>query len=73
MNYKLYSDVILLRDLPEEGLCVGDIGTVSIAILLQVWSLVTALSFLTWLAIRLLLRLCRKVIYESQLIAIARP
>lgn len=28
MNYKLYSDVILLRDLPEEGLCAGDIGRV---------------------------------------------
>lgn len=27
MNYKLYSDVILLRDLPEEGLCAGDVGT----------------------------------------------
>lgn len=28
MNYELYSDVILTRDLPEEGLCVGDVGTV---------------------------------------------
>ena len=28
MNFPLYSDVILLRDLPEEGLSVGDIGTV---------------------------------------------
>jgi hypothetical protein len=28
MNYQLYSDVILLCDLPEEGLYVGDIGTV---------------------------------------------
>jgi Domain of unknown function (DUF4926) len=28
MDFPLYSDVILLRDLPEEGLSVGDIGTV---------------------------------------------
>ena len=28
MNYPLYSDVILLRDLPEECLSVSDIGTV---------------------------------------------
>jgi hypothetical protein len=28
MDFPLYSDVILLRDLPEEGLFVGDIGTV---------------------------------------------
>ena len=28
MNFPLYSDVILLRDMPEEGLSVGDIGTV---------------------------------------------
>jgi Domain of unknown function (DUF4926) len=28
MNIPLYSDVILLRDLPEEGVSVGDIGTV---------------------------------------------
>jgi hypothetical protein len=28
MNFSLYSDVILLRDLPEEGLYAGDIGTV---------------------------------------------
>lgn len=28
MSYPLYSDVILLRDLPEEGLCAGDVGTV---------------------------------------------
>ncbi|HAA28982.1 MAG TPA: DUF4926 domain-containing protein [Cyanobacteria bacterium UBA8553] len=28
MNYQLYSDVILLCDLPEEGLYAGDIGTV---------------------------------------------
>ncbi|QYO64211.1 DUF4926 domain-containing protein [Leptolyngbya sp. 7M] len=28
MGYELFSDVILLRDLPEEGLCAGDVGTV---------------------------------------------
>jgi hypothetical protein len=28
MNFPLYSDVILLKDLPEEGLSAGDIGTV---------------------------------------------
>jgi Domain of unknown function (DUF4926) len=28
MNFPLYSDVILLRDLPEEGVYNGDIGTV---------------------------------------------
>ena len=28
MDFPLYSDVILLRDLPEESLSVGDIGTV---------------------------------------------
>jgi Domain of unknown function (DUF4926) len=28
MDFPLYSDVILLRDFPEEGLSVGDIGTV---------------------------------------------
>jgi hypothetical protein len=28
MDFPLYSDVILLRDLPDEGLSVGDIGTV---------------------------------------------
>ncbi|MBD2568400.1 DUF4926 domain-containing protein [Anabaena lutea] len=28
MNFSLYSDVILLRDLPEEGLYAGYIGTV---------------------------------------------
>jgi Domain of unknown function (DUF4926) len=28
MDFPLYSDVILLRDLPEEGLSVGDIGTI---------------------------------------------
>ncbi|MBE9162862.1 MULTISPECIES: DUF4926 domain-containing protein [Microcoleaceae] len=28
MNYRLYSDVILLCNLPEEGLDTGDIGTV---------------------------------------------
>ncbi len=28
MNFPLYTDVILLRDLPEEGVYAGDIGTV---------------------------------------------
>lgn len=28
MTYELYSDVILVEDLPEEGLYAGDIGTV---------------------------------------------
>jgi Domain of unknown function (DUF4926) len=28
MDFPLYSDVILLRDLPEESLSAGDIGTV---------------------------------------------
>jgi Domain of unknown function (DUF4926) len=28
MNYELYSDVILLENLPEEGLYAGDVGTV---------------------------------------------
>ena len=28
MNFPLYSDIILLRDLPEEGLYAGDIGTI---------------------------------------------
>lgn len=28
MNLKLYQDVILLQDLPDEGLVAGDIGTV---------------------------------------------
>jgi hypothetical protein len=28
MNYQLYSDVILLSDLPEEGLYAGDVGMV---------------------------------------------
>jgi len=28
MNFPLYSDIILLRDLPEEGLCAGDIGII---------------------------------------------
>ncbi|QJB43194.1 DUF4926 domain-containing protein [Dolichospermum flos-aquae] len=28
MNFTLYSDVILLRDLPEENVYAGDIGTV---------------------------------------------
>jgi Domain of unknown function (DUF4926) len=28
MNFPLYSDIVLLRDLPEEGVYAGDIGTV---------------------------------------------
>ena len=28
MNYPMFSDVVLLQDLPEENLCAGDIGTV---------------------------------------------
>jgi hypothetical protein len=28
VNFSLYSDVILLRDIPEDGLYAGDIGTV---------------------------------------------
>ena len=28
MSFTLYSDVILLRDILEDGVCVGDIGTV---------------------------------------------
>lgn len=28
MNYELYSDVILQRDIPEENLHAGDVGTV---------------------------------------------
>ena len=28
MDFPLYSDVILLRDFPEEGLHTGDVGTV---------------------------------------------
>ncbi|MEA5619920.1 DUF4926 domain-containing protein [Cronbergia sp. UHCC 0137] len=28
MNFPLYSDIILLRDLPEEGVYSGDIGTI---------------------------------------------
>ena len=27
MDYELYTDIILLRDLPEEGLFAGDVGT----------------------------------------------
>jgi Domain of unknown function (DUF4926) len=26
MSYELYSDVILLKDIPEEGLSAGDVG-----------------------------------------------
>lgn len=28
MSYELYSDIILLSNLPEEGLCAGDVGTI---------------------------------------------
>lgn len=28
MSYELYSDIILLSDLPEEGLRAGDVGTI---------------------------------------------
>lgn len=28
MDYALYSDIILLKDLPEEGLMAGDVGTI---------------------------------------------
>jgi uncharacterized protein DUF4926 len=28
MNFEMYQDVILTIDLPEEGLCAGDVGTV---------------------------------------------
>lgn len=28
MNFKLYSDVVLVRDIPEENLKAGDVGTV---------------------------------------------
>jgi len=28
MNFALFSDVILTSDMPENGLCAGDIGTV---------------------------------------------
>jgi hypothetical protein len=27
MNFELYQDVILTADLPEHGLCAGDVGT----------------------------------------------
>jgi hypothetical protein len=27
-DFTRYQDVVLLRDLPEEGLCAGDVGTV---------------------------------------------
>ena len=27
-EFQRYQDVVLLRDLPDEGLCAGDIGTV---------------------------------------------
>lgn len=28
MNFEMYQDVILTVDLPEQGLCAGDVGTV---------------------------------------------
>mgnify|MGYP001366579793 CR=1 FL=1 len=28
MSFPMYQDVILTTDLPEEGLCAGDVGTV---------------------------------------------
>ncbi|MFP4007632.1 MAG: DUF4926 domain-containing protein [Spirulinaceae cyanobacterium] len=28
MKYELYTDVILQKNLPNEGLCIGDVGTV---------------------------------------------
>jgi uncharacterized protein DUF4926 len=28
MAFELYTDAILTRDVPEEGLCAGDVGTV---------------------------------------------
>ena len=28
MEFRLYTEVVLLRDVPEEGLYVGDVGTV---------------------------------------------
>jgi hypothetical protein len=28
MNFEMFSDVILTVDLPEHGLCAGDVGTV---------------------------------------------
>jgi hypothetical protein len=27
-DFTLYQDVVLLRDIPEEGLCAGDVGTI---------------------------------------------
>jgi hypothetical protein len=27
-DFELYQDIVLLRDLPEEGLCASDVGTV---------------------------------------------
>ncbi len=32
MDFPLYSDVILLRDLPDEDLSIGDIGTVVVRV-----------------------------------------
>lgn len=28
MGFQLYQDVVLMRDVPGEGLCAGDVGTV---------------------------------------------
>ena len=28
VDFTPYQDVVLLRDIPEEGLCVGDVGTI---------------------------------------------
>lgn len=28
MDFKLYSEIVLVRDVPEEGLYAGDVGTV---------------------------------------------
>jgi len=28
MDFELYTDVVLVRDVPEENLCAGDVGTV---------------------------------------------
>jgi hypothetical protein len=32
MNFPFYSDVILLHDLPDEGVCNGDLGTVVVRV-----------------------------------------
>ena len=28
MDFELYKDVVLVRDVPEENLCAGDVGTI---------------------------------------------